>query len=128
MIRRSLQTLDPYLCPYVFLLLFYFRNQTQFFKNASKGEAYKYEAYMLRLCNHNKPPLKDDDPTENELMAAERSIENTSKKLSQLKPRKVSLTPCYTNMFLSVCIIVYFPQKSSNSQIPKSTITLTPAP
>ena len=44
-------------CP---MYLFYFRNQTQFFKNVSKGEAYKYEAYMQRLCNRNDnepPPL-----------------------------------------------------------------------
>ena len=42
------------------MYLFYFRNQTQFFKNVSKGEAYKYEAYMQRLCNRNDnepPPL-----------------------------------------------------------------------
>ena len=34
--------------------LFAFRKQTQFFKNASKGETYKYEAYMKRLCNRNE--------------------------------------------------------------------------
>ena len=30
-----------------------FRKQTQFFKDASNGEAHRYEAYVQRLCNRN---------------------------------------------------------------------------